>query len=188
MPGWKYDQDTTPDPSTFLKTGVELFAKRQKLDCSGAICLKCEDNESSDGCCGCVNMMIAHHFDNMDACEDCNGEDGQWPGFATPDRKRNIAGRSSGDAEQDAAADPSLGSVEGDENDYDYDQDSYKDDLHSLEKRVRGTATMSDKKVSICGGKYQAPGSPYKYPAFPAAASYPWENIDNDDWETISRY
>ena len=50
-----------------------------------------------------------------------------------------------------------------------------------------GTATLTAKMVSVCNEKYYVDGK-YKYPAFPKNADWPWENIENGEWDSISRY
>ncbi|KAL7895963.1 glycoside hydrolase family 18 protein [Trichoderma sp. TUCIM 5745] len=62
------------------------------------------------------------------------------------------------------------------------------EEYHLLEKRANGTATLSPKTIKVCGVSKIRSRSAYYYPAFPADATYIWENIDQGRWEPISRY
>ncbi|KAF4336894.1 bacteriodes thetaiotaomicron symbiotic chitinase, partial [Fusarium beomiforme] len=57
-----------------------------------------------------------------------------------------------------------------------------------LEKRVNGKATKSPKPITIGGGRAILWNRPYLYPAFPADATWDWENIEQNRWDPISRY
>lgn len=65
-------------------------------------------------------------------------------------------------------------------------QDDAESDLHWLMPRVFGTATITTKKVTVCGAKIG--GTYSRYPAFPADASFPWDNIDNGAWNAVGAY
>ncbi len=68
------------------------------------------------------------------------------------------------------------------------DDEMYPGNGSNLAARKDGTATMSSKYVKICDIPKQALIAPYKYPAFPAKASFQWDGIENGKWDSIPRY
>lgn len=63
----------------------------------------------------------------------------------------------------------------------------HNDTLNYLISRKSGEATISAKKLRVCKVPYE-PKFPYTYPSFPQDASWPWENIQRNKWDAISRY
>jgi chitinase len=60
---------------------------------------------------------------------------------------------------------------------------------NALLPRVSGKATLSPKRVSACNANSRfALMGIYRYPAFPRNPNWPWAEIDNGNWDSISRY
>lgn len=103
---------------------------------------------------------------SCDECDDVNYDGGGWPGSGVASTKREIV-----EDEDD------LWWLDEDEN----------DNGHFLAKRPSGTATKSYKEVTVCGDSLKIGGNG-KYPAFPAAASWPWDGIENNKYSAVSAY
>ncbi|TQW02709.1 bacteriodes thetaiotaomicron symbiotic chitinase [Cordyceps javanica] len=68
------------------------------------------------------------------------------------------------------------------------DDGFYPGDGSALASRKSGTATLSYKWVQVCGADRFTLRAPYRYPAFPAQCTYPWDHIENNKWDSIARY
>lgn len=144
--------------------------KRLKVNCDDLpSCVSCFDREMPGNCCGCISMDEEHGYSDIEPCEMCTSDDGSWPGARSPTR-RDVDEETDFDDEDD----------EGDE-------DEAQDVTHQLLPRASGTATLSSKVVKICTEPWFLQKD-YRYPAFPADSTFPWENIDSQKWESISRY
>jgi hypothetical protein len=149
----------------FVGVGTDVF--------KGGNCVECLDKKRGK-CCGCTSMDIAFpYFRDIGACESCDRQDGLWPWstFFVPGPARSLAGD-----------DPDWHFKQGTPTEEDDDAA-----LAVAQPRASGTATISQKKVSACGQRRWATER-YQYPAFPANAQWPWDGIQNNRWEDISRY
>lgn len=177
------------DAAIFLPLGVAAAAL---IACSN--CMSCTTTTENDGnCCGCLCLRCVYGFQDADPCPECDqiNVDGTWPGSNTislPGKRENA------DGDLDFEATLSIG--ESIESGLGYD-DMYLGDLPlKLEERgstrllprVSGTATMSEKSVTGCGGDLFSIGTPFKYPSFPSNANYPWDNIQGGKWNAITKY
>lgn len=175
MPGWDYGSGVAVNPNTYLGMGGNQFqANEPKFKCQN--CLSCEgvDQDAPARCCGCESMDYFWVYSDIPNCDSCNPDDGTWPGVT-------IIGKR---GEEVVGNDTLVGDLAWD-SDAEDEEEEYG--AGELSKRVYGTATISPKKVTVCGTKYWGTGN-YQYPAFPAPANYPWEGIDGGVWDAISRY
>lgn len=171
MPAWGYLPDTSVDPNNYMPKMENLFSNSDpKFKCSN--CADCAEDESDLGrCCGCVSMDYRYpNYDDIPYCENCNRDDktdGSWPGnifIKSRDSNKTLDGLS------------------------DTGEDLSEEDYHILDERTQGVATLSYKKVTVCGTKYSGGGNS-RYPAFPAGANNPWETPENADYVAgISKY
>lgn len=172
MPGWGYEPGISVDPNNYLPAVDHLFDDSEpKFKCKN--CGDCAEDDSNLGrCCGCASMDYRYpDYEDIPNCESCNPDDetdGYWPG--------NIF------IKRDAT---------GNETDLDLlDDDEFigGDSYHKLEERVPGVATLSYKKVRVCGTRYWGTGD-YRYPAFPLSPNNPWETTANSAYVNgISKY
>ncbi|POS72695.1 chitinase [Diaporthe helianthi] len=163
MPGWGYEPGISVDPNDYLPAAERLFDKSEpKFKCKD--CGDCaEDDSDIKRCCGCASMDYRYqYYEDMPNCESCNPDDetdGYWPGNIFIG-KRDATGNETG---SDLLDDDEL-----------TDENSY----HLLEERAQGVATLSYKKVRVCGTRYWGVGD-YRYPAFPLSPNNPWETTAN---------
>lgn len=111
-------------------------------------------------------MDLAFGYDDIPDCEDCNEDDGEWPGDSS-----SLDSLSTGETLLD-------------------------DDFASgLARRESGKATLLTKDVTVCPDnsmdsseyKFRMTGDG-KYPAFPAPAGNPWDGIEQGKWDAITTY
>ncbi|CAM1509829.1 Fc.00g001640.m01.CDS01 [Cosmosporella sp. VM-42] len=181
--GWDLPPNKRRKPEDFLADQAGMFIdKALNFRCETG-CVSCAVDEDSNTCCGCICMDCIYKYTDIEDCgEACNPDDGDWPGAVAS----SASTRRWYQADDDTTILPldTGGSAEVDQS---ADDANNNDTYHQLQKRVSGKATLSHKKVSICKGKYDA-GLEYRYPAFPADSSFPWDGIENGQWDTISRY
>ncbi|KAF7557956.1 hypothetical protein G7Z17_g343 [Cylindrodendrum hubeiense] len=163
LAGWDWPSGGSAKLEDALGYEADIYVnKRLKADCSEQpSCATCFDGETPGNCCGCVSMDELHGYGDIEACETCDGDDGTWPGTGVASR-RDISKELAIDANPDTS-------------------------YHELHQRESGSATISVKYVSICTTRFWV-REPYRYPAFPADPTWPWENINSNKWEDISRY
>ena len=155
------------NPNTYLSAGGNRFGELDpKFKCQN--CLNCEgeDQDKPLPCCGCKSMDYYWGYKDIPYCESCNPDDGTWPGgVSSPLKTRGEAPAPNGTLPEEA----------------DYERTR-------LTKRSYGKATLLHKPAKVCGSRFSSYGRDYRYPAFPAAANYPWEGIQGGKWDSISRY
>ncbi|KAJ4386833.1 hypothetical protein N0V93_009731 [Gnomoniopsis smithogilvyi] len=166
---------------------VPIFdSQKPKFNCRGT-CLTCDfdDDTTDDVClCGCKSMDFVFGYTDIPNCDACdcvndpadpsgsNCDDGTWPSVAV-----GLSKKKSSDLE--AALDSNTINPET----LLEDDETY----HTLDERVYGVATISTKKVTVCGSKVYGAGD-YRYPAFPAPVGNPWDGIEGGKWDGVSRY
>lgn len=180
FPGFGYPEAVAVTAGLIFRNRGNEFARGSKIISSTAPKLSCkrcysctglDEEDDTDKCCGCISMDYRYQYRDKPPCATCNPDDGIWPGSLV------AVGRSIGEG---SGNDDEV--LEGDEASGEY---------HRLEKRVRGTATTGVKTLKICSSR----GNPdirtrknTNYPSFPANAFFPWDGIQNGQWDGISRY
>lgn len=142
-----------------------------------------EELEKAEACCGCTDMNEVYGYSDID-CPDCNPDDtsgGQnWP-HASPLIKRDTK-----DLDHHLINGSEEDGQRNNTDDVDVDiGDLSAEKSQELRKRVAGTATLAVKKITVVTG-LQVSGP--KYPSFPSAPNFPWEGIQNGQWDAIDRY
>lgn len=152
-----------------------LRSRSRELACNSRTCTTCVDDDG-DPCCGCVCMDLKWAFDDIDECEGCNYRDRRWP-YGTPVSLPRSPLESSDSPATDI---PNI-------------WDGQEDDIPDLgtggmlQKLQPGEVGISPKRVKACGRAFSLVGD-YRYPAFPANHSFPWDGIQNGKYDSISRY
>ncbi|KAF6785553.1 chitinase [Colletotrichum sojae] len=177
MPGWGYNADTNVDPTRFVGSNYgKDFGSKSSLQCSNCLSCGAAGKDKPGKCCGCPSLdKLYPNNEDMPPCEWCTKSDGPWPGSGIR-KKRD-------EYHNDTDVLDHRNAMEIDEEIEDDDDDG----LGTLDKRAWGTATPSSKGVSVCGRKVRTFANS-NYPPFPRDASFPWEGIDNGEWDDISRY
>ncbi|KAH7120620.1 hypothetical protein EDB81DRAFT_666993 [Dactylonectria macrodidyma] len=169
---WGYSSDVNVDASTYLDEDAanSIEASKEAFSCSS--CLVCgEKSQKNDICCGCANLDLDFGYRDMTKCETCHTDvdtGGPWPGILS-DSSLSARGEHKG-----------------------------VEELSWLEGRAYNPnnpqATLSPKKIYVCPRQdndrdrlFKSYG-PYRYPAFPEDPARVWENIENNRWDSISRY
>ncbi|KAJ8128780.1 hypothetical protein O1611_g4852 [Lasiodiplodia mahajangana] len=186
MPGWGYLPDTAVDPNTYLGVVGDRILNDAPVKFLCRDCMDCElevQDQRSRRCCGCVSMDLRWGYRDIPDCKSCNEDDGVW-GNSVILRKGQTQGYANLTTPLVGDRSPHLGSGDAQEEDK---RDSSDSEAHVLGKRVSGTATLSVKKVTVCGDQFWNAGQ-YRYPAFPAQETFPWDGIDNGMWDSIGRY
>ncbi|RBA18191.1 chitinase [Fusarium proliferatum] len=161
-----------------LGLSEEMGNGQPKLNCVN--CEGCRDfgEESSDLCCGCVNMQQKWGFSDMPPCPDCDSL-GDFPDWRTNVNRylgtlkvNHARGEDEGNHDTEALPIP-------------------ESPAHKLHRRRIGSASMLTKEVSVCPdttNDKEGLQSPYQYPAFPKDPFWPWEGIQKGKWDSVSRY
>ncbi|KAF5626368.1 glycosyl hydrolase family 18 [Fusarium tjaetaba] len=156
----------------------EMGNGQPKLNCVN--CEGCRDfgEESSDLCCGCVNMQQKWGFSDIPPCPDCDSL-GEFPDWRTNVNRylgtlkvNHARGEDEENHDTEALPIPAY-------------------PAHKLHRRKFGSATMFTKEVSVCPdttNDKEGLRSPYQYPAFPGDPLNPWEGIQKGKWDSVSRY
>jgi len=201
FPGWNYPPNTDLDVSRFLPQEAPLFVGAAALVACGLGCVSCLVSPKKATCCGCLCMRCVYRFDDIDNCPECDQYNigGLWPGSGLLAKKK----RQIGDAEyfEHEYEELSLDDLENRDLDdleiYEEEREEYL--VSRLEERGEsprkvllprpiGKATVVAKTVLVCNDARFAMLQPYKYPAFPVSAVWPWEGIQNGKWSAITRY
>lgn len=126
-------------------------------------------------CCGCTNMDYVFGYSDIGPCEGCNEDwdGGEYPALrrGAPLVNRAITGGNNSEPRLSIPSNPENATA----------------DSHELERRVAGIATLTERRVRFCGIPLSL-GGEYRYPAFPADPSYPWDGIEAGIWDFIPRY
>ncbi|KAJ6032766.1 hypothetical protein N7540_003498 [Penicillium herquei] len=151
------------------------FSFDAPIDLIGDDCVGCsgcfEGNGKKKGsCCGCTCLDYDYGYSDLSDCDECDPiPSGEWPwedyynlGFY----KRTVE---SGGVDLANFSLPLNG------------------ETSTLTKRGSGSASITHKDVTICDKLLSLRGDG-QYPAFPVAANWPWDGIQNGKWDSISRY
>ncbi len=147
---------------TNLQVNVEkLFGPASEGVFACKQCAGCVLGKGNKGrpCCGCICMDCVYGLSDMPPCSACDIVNTDGGGWP---------GTGSTTKKRDPSEDDNG-------------------DGHLLDKRAAGTATKSTKQVSVCGAALSINGNS-RYPAFPAAASWPWDGIENNRYSDVSAY
>lgn len=177
LPGWPGFPNLTPGHQVgCIDIGLSAYAAYKALIIPRDSFTCLEEEEDDDPCCGCICMQTAYGYSDI-VCPDCDGDDPSsdpaWPGPGASSRKR--------------AALPVSVQREEFNSELELETDEYQDgegEVHELDKRRTGVATLGYKKVTVLGQKLNGP----QYPSFPKPASFPWDGIQNGRWDAIGRY
>ncbi|KAJ5629565.1 hypothetical protein N7528_003222 [Penicillium herquei] len=140
-------------------------------DCVG--CSGCfQGNGKKKGsCCGCTCMDCDYGYSDLSDCDECDPiPSGEWPSEDYYDLgfyKRTV------ESDGFDVANFSL---------------PLKGETSNLTKRESGSASITRKDVTVCQEPPISLGGDGQYPAFPIAADWPWDGIQNGKWDSISRY
>ena len=181
MPGWEYRPGVAVNPNTYLGVGGNQFqVDEPKFKCQNCLGCEGEEEDAPPRCCGCQSMDYVWGYSDIPPCDSCADDDGTWPGVSLLRARDEELARN--DTSPPAA--PLWKEAEGEAGD---EEDYEAGEASKLSKRAYGTATISIKRVTVCGAQFYGLGD-YRYPAFPAPVTYPWDGIDGGRWDSISRY
>jgi chitinase len=112
----------------------------------------------------------------------CNPDDGEWPGdWAVSVRGMESEDTGSFDTETETSFENSYEQPHGTRT------AGTVASKVEIEKRKESTATISHKKVAVCGQEALTSGLD-DYPSFPSNQKWAWEGIQKNKWDSVSRY